>query len=1306
MMKLILKHFVSALSMVLFVFSLHAQQPKGYTWQDTSSVDFGAGANHFTIKAATAGLGGEVALRIDAADGPLIGHAFFHQTGSTTYFLDYECDLYQTVSGIHDVYMSFLDYSDPITEKVLKVGDYQFTMVNDAPVTTEGNLHIYPPVPGLDPSPYYEIRIQKVSELNSGNLADVTNWETPFAWFTQCRKDEKGYYYEFGIGGWSHTYTNFELDPNTPIVVKITRKDDTGDNAPSGPITSAAVAPEHNIDSWEIIDGEVYVTMSNPAQVVIDIDRRMSDRNAPRTQPDGWSFPLSNVADGSHAVSIFANPFIEDKPNPEDSNVFVVEAGKKIPDNLDQVSEDIIYFEPGIHKTSVDINAQGELVERYWENIDIIHLGNNKSYYIPGNAIVYGNMRSDNGENIRVYGHGVLSGLKIMHMDAFKEIGIDNDGWNLRGIVIENANNCHVDGITMDNHASHTFGFHAGESVDKASSVSWVKVIGWRANTDGLSASGNLIAEDCFFRCQDDGLYIGGAKPMRRCIFWHDVNGQTFRGDFMTERIREDYHPSMPQQLVAEDIDIIFERAVFSTGDNGSGIIGVNGGSSNQELPDGTENTGQMVLFRNMRISDPLPQRNLLSFNVQDKKDDYAGLRFENIDFESMQAFGWSDHLVGSSEAALRNFVFDNVTYAGQKMDAYYLNDPELCNAIHVYDFTFRLRDTIPTTDYVLIRTATNGSISLENGAGGEVTVTAIPSSGYKFTGWSGDLSGSDSIATITMDDHKAITANFKLISYTITATSSNGAIVLDPEQPWYLPGTEVSILAVGDLGYAFDAWGGDLSGTDNPIVVSMDNDLSISASYVSVPTHEVTTTVDHGSIILDPPGGEYSEGVEITVTYKKDFGYQLDQWSGDLSGSENPQTLIVDADKDITALTKFTGDAITSYAINCGGQAYEASDGTNFTKDMNFSGGNTYSTSSSISGTDDPSLYQTERYGDLVYSFDLTNGEYTVTLMFAEIYADNPGARIFDVLIDDEKVIDTLDIYAEVGKNAAYFASFNVSVNDGGLNIELQTIRDNAKISAIKIMPVFEGSTYTLTTESTNGTILTEPSGTVFMENTIVTLEAVPEGGYTFTEWTGDLSGTENPTSITMDQDKSVTAEIAAIPVYELNVESTNGTVNLDPAGSSYFEGTVVTLTAVPDENYEFTEWAGDMSGMDNPYTLTMMADMNITATFSELTGIDDLRRDLSDKSILLQNYPNPFSSWTIIPYELSKASHVRLTVYNFLGEALTVLVDEYQSAGSYKVEWKGTDNMDNPLANGIYFYRMEADNLSVLFRKTIITR
>ena len=277
--------------------------------------------------------------------------------------------------------------------------------------------------------------------------------------------------------------------------------------------------------------------MSKPAFVAVDIDGQMDTRKAPRAYPSGWNFPYKGVALGSHSVSIFANPFISDKPNPDDPGVLVVKAGELIPDNLDELEWDTLYFEPGVHRTSVDLNEQGELVVRRWEPEDPITLEDNKSYYIPGDAIVYGNFTDVNSpdntsENIRLYGHGTISGKSILHYRSWSDYPnseYPNSYWH-QSIKVADAKNCRFEGITLEDPANHTIDISSSKTEEyEANYVKWTKVIGWRANSDAISVGGNVYVEDCFFRTQDDGHYIGGAKPIRRCVFWHDVNGQTFQ---------------------------------------------------------------------------------------------------------------------------------------------------------------------------------------------------------------------------------------------------------------------------------------------------------------------------------------------------------------------------------------------------------------------------------------------------------------------------------------------------------------------------------------------------------------------------------------------------------------------------------------------------------------------------------------------------------------------------------------------------------------------------------------------------------
>jgi hypothetical protein len=70
-----------------------------------------------------------------------------------------------------------------------------------------------------------------------------------------------------------------------------------------------------------------------------------------------------------------------------------------------------------------------------------------------------------------------------------------------------------------------------------------------------------------------------------------------------------------------------------------------------------------------------------------------------------------------------------------------------------------------------------------------------------------------------------------------------------------------------------------------------------------------------------------------------------------------------------------------------------------------------------------------------------------------------------------------------------------------------------------------------------------------------------------------------------------------------------------------------------------------------------------------------------------LYDNYPNPFNPGTTIKYELPRASHVSLTVYDILGREVSVLVNDKREAGAYEVKFDGSN-----LASGIYFYRIQA--------------
>jgi hypothetical protein len=75
----------------------------------------------------------------------------------------------------------------------------------------------------------------------------------------------------------------------------------------------------------------------------------------------------------------------------------------------------------------------------------------------------------------------------------------------------------------------------------------------------------------------------------------------------------------------------------------------------------------------------------------------------------------------------------------------------------------------------------------------------------------------------------------------------------------------------------------------------------------------------------------------------------------------------------------------------------------------------------------------------------------------------------------------------------------------------------------------------------------------------------------------------------------------------------------------------------------------------------------------------------------VLQQNYPNPFNPATLIRYELPKAGHVSLIIYNSLGQEVRRLVDKQQAAGYHDVTWNGRDQNGKPVPSGVYHYRLQ---------------
>lgn len=146
-------------------------------------------------------------------------------------------------------------------------------------------------------------------------------------------------------------------------------------------------------------------------------------------------------------------------------------------------------------------------------------------------------------------------------------------------------------------------------------------------------------------------------------------------------------------------------------------------------------------------------------------------------------------------------------------------------------------------------------------------------------------------------------------------------------------------------------------------------------------------------------------------------------------------------------------------YRIHCGGEDYIDAAGNYWEADSHFSGGAAATIPTSVSNTESPELFQSERWsdpnlGELSYAFDADPGEYTVRLYFAEIYFTTPGERVFGYDINGETKATGWDITAENGPGVAVVKEYAASSVNGKIVINFHNEIQHAKISAIEILP------------------------------------------------------------------------------------------------------------------------------------------------------------------------------------------------------------------------------------------------------------
>jgi uncharacterized protein (TIGR02145 family)/uncharacterized repeat protein (TIGR02543 family) len=188
--------------------------------------------------------------------------------------------------------------------------------------------------------------------------------------------------------------------------------------------------------------------------------------------------------------------------------------------------------------------------------------------------------------------------------------------------------------------------------------------------------------------------------------------------------------------------------------------------------------------------------------------------------------------------------------------------------------------------------------------------------------------------------------------------------------------------------------------------------------------------------------------------------------------------------------------------------------------------------------------------------------------------------------------------------KTGATFAGWNTAADGSGTSYAAASTFTMGSANVMLYAKWTQNVTFALTITAANGSVTKVPDLTAYDSGTVVTLTPVPAAGYHFSGWSGGLTGSANPATITMTGAKSVTATFAlnAPNSFALTVLATNGTVTKLPDAAQYDSGTVVTLTPSPAAGYQFTGWSGGLTGTTNPGSITMTGAKSVTANFAHI--------------------------------------------------------------------------------------------------------
>jgi|GEM_PF-3383881 len=473
---------------------------------------------------------------------------------------------------------------------------------------------------------------------------------------------------------------------------------------------------------------------------------------------------------------------------------------------------------------------------------------------------------------------------------------------------------------------------------------------------------------------------------------------------------------------------------------------------------------------------------------------------------------------------------------------------------------------------------------------------------------------------------------------------ASGGGTVTPSGETWHNSGSSVQVTATANAGYSFLNWSGDASGSTNPLTVTMSTPRSVTATFasttetVSTPTAPSGPTSGSAGTSYSYSTGSGSSNLGHTLQYRFDWGDgTYSAWSSSTTASKSwtsagsysvkAQARCATHNAVVSGWSSGLPVTIIPAAVSCAvttspsGLAITA-DGAPYTAPRSFDwapgSSHTISISSPQNGTVG-TRYVYSSWSDgggqtHTVTVPATNETYTANFTIQHTLtasADPPGGGT--VSPSGERWYnrgDSVDVTAT--PNSGYsFTGWSGSVSE--TTNPLRITMDGVKI----VTANFSQSQHTLTVNvspSNSGSVSKSPNQSTYAYGAQVILTATPNSGYTFNNWTGDLTGTTNPVTVIMNGNKSTTANFSAV-TETVSIPSAPGGPTSGTTGSSYSYSTGGSTSSIGHSiQYRFdwgdgtsSDWSSSAAASKSwagPGTYTIKAQARCEVCLTVLSG------------------------------------------------------------------------------------------------------